>query len=185
MVAVIITLFFICLLAVLFYVILTYNNLTRYRIEAENAWKQIDVQLKRRYDLIPNLVEVVKGYMKYEQETLTKVMEARNRAVSARTPGEAAKAEGEVSGLLRQLFAVIENYPDLKANENALRLQEELTSTENKISFSRSHYNDVVANYTFLTQKFPSNMVALAFNFPAKEYFEIAESDKEVPKVKL
>lgn len=167
------------------YAAVIYNKLTAYRIQSENAWKQIDVQLKRRYDLIPNLVETAKGYMKHEQGTLVKVMEARNRAVAASSPAAAAKAEGEISGLLRQLFAVVENYPDLKANQNMLMIQEELTSTENKISFSRSHYNDVVANYTFLQQKFPSNIVASAFHFPVKEYFEISEADKSVPQVKF
>ncbi|MBN1621983.1 MAG: LemA family protein [Endomicrobiales bacterium] len=172
-------------IAFVVFVILVYNKLTKYRIAAENSWKQIDVQLKRRYDLIPNLVETAKGYMKHEQDTLTKVMEARNRGIAAKTPAEAGKAEGEISGLLRQLFAVVENYPDLKANENMLRLQEELTSTENKISYSRAHYNDVVANYTYLKQQFPSNIVASFFNFPVKEYFEIRGAEREAPKVKF
>ncbi|MBN1385289.1 MAG: LemA family protein [Elusimicrobia bacterium] len=167
------------------YAIVVYNKLTGYRIQVENAWKQIDVQLKRRYDLIPNLVETAKGYMKHEQHTLVKVMEARNRGVAAASPGAVAKAEGEISGLLRQLFAVVENYPDLKANQNMLMIQEELMSTENKISFSRAHYNDVVANYTFLQQRFPSNMIASMFNFPKKEYFEASEGDKAVPQVKF
>jgi len=175
----------IIIIAIIAYIVIIYNKLTRYKIETDNSWKQIDVQLKRRYDLIPNLVESVKGYMKHEQDTLTKVMEARNRGVAANSPKEAAKAEGEISGLLHRLFAVVENYPDLKANENVLRLQEELTSTENRISYSRSHYNDVVANFSYLKQRFPSNIVASLFHFPDKEYFEIAEAEKAAPKVKF
>lgn len=170
---------------IILFFITTFNKITALKVSADNAWKQIDVQLKRRYDLIPNLVETAKGYMKHEQDTLVKVMEARNKAVSSTSPKEIGKAEGEISGLLSRLFAVVENYPDLKANENMLRLQEELTSTENKISFSRSHYNNVVANYSFMKQAFPSNIVANMFNFPEKEYFEIAGAEREVPKVKF
>jgi LemA protein len=182
---IVLMLIFMLVCAVGAYVVYIFNKLTGYQIEVDNSWKQIDVQLKRRYDLIPNLVETVKGYMKYEQETLTKVMEARNRAVSAKTPQEIAKGEGEISGLLKQLFAVVENYPELKANENVLRLQEELTSTENRISFSRSHYNDVVANYNFIARMFPSNLVALMFNFTSREYFNVPAEETSVTKVKL
>lgn len=169
----------------LFYGIGTYNKILAYKISSDNSWKQIDVQIKRRYDLIPNIVEIARGYLKYEQETLVKVMEARNKGISLTNPKDVAKAEGEISGLLRQLFAVVENYPDLKANENMMRLQEELTSTENKISFSRQHYNDVVANYNFIISRVPSNLVANMCNFKEKEYFNIEEKDKEVPKISI
>jgi LemA protein len=167
------------------YVIITYNRLVQYRIDTENSWNQIDVQLKRRYDMIPNLVETVKSYLKHENETLIKVIEARNKAVVAKTPGEASAANGVLTNMLRELSVVIEQYPELKANQTVHMLYEELTSTENKIAFSRSHYNDVVANYTFLKQKFPTNMVASSFKFPDKEYFDIPEGDKEVPKIKF
>ena len=167
------------------YVAVVYNKLIQYRIDADNSWKQIGVQLKRRYDLIPNLVETVKAYLKHENETLVKVIEARNKAVIAKTPGEVSKAEGLMIPLLKELSMVIEKYPELKANENIKQLFEEITSTENKISFSRSHYNDVVANYNFFKEKFPSNVVAGWFKFPAREYFEIEQADKSVRQVKL
>jgi LemA protein len=167
------------------YFIFVYNRLTMYNVEADNAWKQIDVQLKRRYDLIPNLVEIAKGYLKHEQDTLVKVMEARNKAVSSKSIGDTIKAEGELTGLLKQLSMVVERYPDLKANQNMLKLQDELTSTENKISYSRAHYNDVVANYTYLQRKFPSNYIASSFKFQSREYFNVPDTDKETPKVKF
>ncbi len=131
----------------LIFVISTYNILVRVRNQVRNAWSQIDVQLKRRYDLIPNLVEMVKDYMEYEQETLQRVIEARNQAIDASGVKEQGAAENMLTGALRQLFALVENYPDLKANQNVLSLQEELTSTENKISFSRQHYNDTVQRH--------------------------------------
>ncbi len=162
-----------------------YNRLVGYRVETENSWSQIDVQLKRRHDLIPNLVETVKGTMKFEQETLTKVMQARASAVGAGNMRDRVKAEGEISGLLGRLMAVWENYPDLKSNKNALALQEELTSTENRIAYSRGHYNDVVANYNTIIQQLPTNIIAGMFNFTSKEFFEVPEAEKEVPKVSL
>ncbi len=167
------------------YVIAIYNSLIRLRVQVENAWSQIDVQLKRRHDLIPNLVEAVKGYMKYEQETLTKVIEARAKAVSASSIPDKAKAEGELTGMLKSLFALFENYPDLKANQNVLALQEELTTTENQIAFTRQHYNDSVMFYNTKIQIFPANIIANMFGFTRKDFFEIPEGKKEVPKVDL
>jgi len=163
-----------------------YNGLVRLRNQVKNAWAQIDVQLKRRYDLIPNLVETVKGYMKHERETLEAVTKARNLAqqVSSAGAGERAKAEGELSSALSRLLAVVERYPDLKANQNFLALQEELTSTENKISFSRQYYNDSVLRYNNQTQTVPSNIVAGMFGFKAGEFFEVTlAAEREAPKV--
>lgn len=167
------------------WVILIYNSLVRLRVQIKNAWAQIDVQLKRRYDLIPNLVNAVKGYMKYEQDTLMKVMEARAKAVSATGVAEKAKAEGELSGLLSRLFALVENYPELKANQNVLNLQEQLTTTENQIAFARQYYNDSVMRYNTKIQMFPSNIIASMFNFTPHEFFEAPATEKEVPKVDL
>ncbi len=164
----------------------TYNSLVGLRNQVKNAWAQIDVQLKRRYDLIPNLVETVKGYMQHERQTLEAVTNARNLAQSLSGAGVAdrAKAEGELSGALSRLLAVVENYPDLKANQNFLALQEELTSTENKISFSRQYYNDEVLRYNNKTQMFPSNVIAGMTGFKAGEFFEVKnETEREAVKV--
>lgn len=166
--------------------IFTYNGLVSFRNQVKNAWAQIDVQLKRRYDLIPNLVETVKGYMEHERETLEAVTNARNLAqqVSSAGAGERGKAEGELSAALSRLLAVAEAYPDLKANQNFLALQEELTSTENKISFSRQYYNDTVLRYNNKTQQFPSNMIAGMFRFQPDEFFELTVAEeREAPKV--
>ena len=163
-----------------------YNGLVRRRNQVKNAWAQIDVQLKRRYDLIPNLVETAKGYMKHERETLESVTKARNLAqqLASAGAGERAKAEGELSSALSRLLAVVENYPDLKANQNFLALQEELTSTENKISFSRQYYNDSVLRYNNQTQMFPSSIVASMTGFKASEFFEVTlAAEREAPKV--
>jgi len=163
-----------------------YNGLVRRRNQVKNSWAQIDVQLKRRYDLIPNLVETAKGYMKHERETLEAVTKARNLAqqLSSAGAGERAKAEGELSSVLSRLLAVVENYPDLKANQNFLALQEELASTENKISFSRQFYNDSVLRYNNQTQMFPSNVVASMTGFKASEFFEVTlAAEREAPKV--
>jgi LemA protein len=162
-----------------------YNSLVKRRNQVDNSWSQIDVQLKRRHDLIPNLVEAVKDYMAYEQETLSKVTEARAAAVAAgsKGPAEQAKAENALSGTLRSLFAVAENYPDLKANQNVMSLQEELTATENKISFARQFYNDSVLTYNNKIQTVPSNIIAGMFNFTKREFFTAPEEEKEVPKV--
>lgn len=164
----------------------TYNSLVRLRNQTKNAWAQIDVQLKRRHDLIPNLVETVKGYMKFERETLEAVTQARNLAQKAvgTGVGAQAKAESDLSGALSRLLAVVENYPDLKANQNFLALQEELTSTENKIAFSRQYYNDSVLGYNNRTQMFPSNVVAGMFGFKGGEFFEVqVAAEREAPKV--
>ena len=163
-----------------------YNGLVGARNQTKNAWAQIDVQLKRRHDLIPNLVETVKGYKNFERETLEAVTNARNLAQKAvgTGVGAQAKAEGELSGALSRLLAVVENYPDLKANKNFLALQEELTSTENKISFSRQFYNDSVLGYNNKIQMFPSNVVAGMTGFKAGEFFQVTVAEeKEVPKV--
>jgi LemA protein len=174
----------IILLLIVFFAI--YNSLVGLRNQMQNSWSQIDVQLKRRHDLIPNLVETAKGYMKHERETLEAVTQARNTAVDAsgKGVGQQAKAEGALSGFLTRFFAVAENYPDLKANENFLALQEELTSTENKISFARQFYNDSVMMMNNKVQMFPSNIVAGMTGFKTGEFFEIeVAAEREVPKV--
>jgi LemA protein len=163
-----------------------YNGLVRLRNQMKNAWAQIDVQLKRRHDLIPNLVETVKGYMKHERETLEAVTKARNIAQQAASasPGERAKVEGDLSSALSRLLAVVEKYPDLKAIQSFLSLQEEVTSTENKISFSRQFYNDSVLTYNNQIQMFPSNVVAGMTGFKAGEFFEVKETaEREAPKI--
>jgi LemA protein len=164
-----------------------YNSLVKRRNQVDNAWSQIDVQLKRRHDLIPNLVEAVKDYMSYEQETLTNVTNARAAAIQAGNAGPQAQAEAEnaLTGTLKSLFAVVENYPDLKANQNVLSLQEELTATENKISFARQFYNDSVLTYNNKIQMFPSNIIAGMFNFTTRQFFEAPAGDREVPTVDL
>jgi LemA protein len=162
-----------------------FNGLVGLKNQVQNAWKQIDVQLKRRHDLIPNLVNTVKGMMKFEQETLTKVMEARAKAISARTVGEKGAAESELTGSLARLLAVFENYPDLKSNQNVLQLQEELTTTENQIGFSRQHYNDLVMRFNTQQQTFPANLIAGMLGFTPAEFLEIAATEREVPRVDL
>jgi LemA protein len=164
--------------------ILTYNSLVNLRNQLQNAWAQIDVQLKRRYDLIPNLVEVVKDYMQYEQEVLTKVTEARAAAVSAQGPAAQARAENALTGALRQLFAVVENYPQLKANENVMRLQEELTGTENRIAFARQFYNDSVMGYNTAQQQFPAVLFAASLGFRPADAFALDDlAERAVPTV--
>jgi LemA protein len=167
-----------------FWIFSLYNGLVRLRNAVKNAWSQIDVQLKRRHDLIPNLVETVKGFASHEKDTLERVISARNFAMKASGPAEAGKAEGALSGALKSLFAVSEAYPDLKANQNFLALQEELTSTENKIAFSRQAYNDSVMRYNNKTEVVPSNIIAGMFGFKAADFFEIElPAEKAVPKV--
>lgn len=168
------------------WVIGIYNGLVGARNQVKNAWAQIDVQLKRRHDLIPNLVETVKGYMTHERDTLENVTKARNMAVNAVGTGVAAQAQAEsvLGQVLGRLIAVAESYPDLKANQNFLALQEELTSTENKIGFARQFYNDQVMQFNNKIQMFPSNIVAGAFNFKESEFFEVKdEAEREAPKV--
>jgi LemA protein len=174
-----------CLL-VLFWAIAQYNRLISLRNQVENGWKQIDVQLKRRHDLIPNLINTVKGYMQYEQETLEKVIQARNAAAGAAGIADAAAKENVLSGALSRLFALAENYPTLKANENAKQLQEELASTENKIGFARQFYNDIATKFNIAQQVFPGNIIATIFRFQRSELFEITEAgDRAVPTVDL
>jgi LemA protein len=174
-----------CLL-VLFWAIAQYNRLISLRNQVENGWKQIDVQLKRRHDLIPNLINTVKGYMQYEQETLQKVIQARNAAAGASGIADAAVKEDALSGALSRLFALAENYPTLKANENVKQLQEELASTENKISFARQFYNDIAMKFNIAQQIFPGNIIATLFNFKRAELFEVTNAaDRDVPAVDL
>jgi len=161
-----------------------YNALVRLRNQVENAWSQIDVQLKRRHDLIPNLVETAKGYMKHERETFEAITDARSKAMGANTVNDASKAEGALGEALSKFMLVVENYPDLKANQNFLSLQEELTSTENKIAFARQSYNDQVLFFNNKIQMFPSNIVAGMFKFVKRDFFEIEiAAEREVPKV--
>ncbi|MFZ5801481.1 MAG: LemA family protein [Candidatus Omnitrophota bacterium] len=172
--------------AILLWVFGVYNRLVALKVRIENAWSQIDVQLKRRHDLIPNLVEAVKGYMAYEKDTLERVIKARNQAIDAGSLKDKAQAENLLTQTLRSLFAVAERYPELKANQNVLKLQEELTSTENKIAFARQYYNDEVRLYNTQIQVVPSKMVAQMFGFSPKEFFEIEDkSEKAVPKVQF
>ena len=170
---------------VLVWLILIYNSLVSIRNDTQNAWKQIDVQLKRRHDLIPNLVTTVKGAMEFEQDTLEKVISARAKAVSAGDPHAKAEAENMLTQALGKLFAVMENYPDLKSNQNVLRLQEELTSTENRIAFARQLYNDLVANYRTKIQVFPNNLVSSMLGFTPEEYYAAEEAARVVPGVNL
>lgn len=178
-------LFFLALIIVV-WVIGVYNSLVGLRNMVKNAWAQIDVQLKRRHDLIPNLVETVKGYAKHEGGTLEAVIAARNQAVKATNVEDQIKAEQQLGGALGRLMVVMEAYPDLKANTNFLGLQEELTSTENKIGFSRQNYNDEVMKYNTRLESFPANMVAGPFQFKPATFFEVTnEKEREAPQVKF
>jgi len=168
------------------YIVGIYNALVVLKNQVKNAWSQIDVQLKRRHDLIPNLIETAKGYMQHERETLEGITEARSKAMSAQSIGDKSASEGALSGAMSKFFLVVENYPDLKANQNFLSLQEELTSTENKISFSRQAYNDQVLFFNNKIEMFPSNLIAQTFNFKQQEFFEIGDKkEREVPKVQF
>ena len=180
-------LFFVIVIAVAaIYGVSIYNSLVRLRNQVKNAWSQIDVQLKRRHNLIPNLIETVKGYMTHERDTLENITKARSAAVDASSIGDKSKAESQLSGALGKFNLVVENYPDLKANQNFLSLQEELTSTENKISFARQSYNDQVLFYNNKIEMFPSNLLAGMYHFLKEEFFEIeVEEEREVPKVKF
>ena len=162
-----------------------YNSLVTLRLRVKNAWSQIDVQLQRRFDLIPNLVETVKGYMEHESEVLTKVSELRSSWANAKTVDEKAKLDNQLSESLKTIMAVAENYPDLKANQNFAELQTELTNTENKISYSRQFYNDAVLMYNNKCEQFPSNIIAGMFNFKEADFFEIASGEREAPKVQF
>lgn len=168
------------------YLISAYNGLIQLRNQVKNGWAQIDVQLKRRFDLIPNLVETVKGYAKHEQETLEKVIKARNAAMGADSVAEAAEKEGELRQTLRSLFALSESYPDLKANQNFMKLQDELTGTENKISYARQFYNDIVYRFNTRIQTFPTNIIAGMFGFTVEQLFQVQDpQEREVVKVKF
>jgi len=161
-----------------------YNSLVRLRNQVDNAWSQIDVQLKRRHDLIPNLVETAKGYMRHERETFEAITKARSQAMGAKSVSEASKAEGALGEALSKFLLVVENYPDLKANQNFLSLQEELSSTENKIAFARQNYNDQVLFFNNKIQMFPSNLIANMFNFTKRDFFEVElAAEREAPKV--
>jgi len=165
------------------YVISAYNRLVILRNRIENAWSQIDVQLKRRTDLIPNLVETVKGYASHEKEVFQKVTEARSALVRAEGVRDQAEANNMLTGALKTLFAVAENYPELKANQNFMMLQEELSGTESKIAYARQFYNDTVLKYDNMRERFPSNIIANMFNFAEREYFSVDEGEREPVKV--
>ena len=167
------------------WVVAVYNNLITTRNDVQGSWKQIDVQLKRRHDLVPNLVSTVKGAIEFEQDTLEKVISARARAVTAAGPQAKAEAENVLTQALGRLFAVMESYPDLKSNQNIMQLQEELTTTENRIAFARQLYNDLVANYRTRLQVFPNNMISSLFNFRPEEYFEAEAATRTAPAVNL
>ncbi len=166
-------------------IVLLYNSLIRLRNQVKNSWAQIDVQLKRRNDLIPNLVETVKGYMKHEKDLLENVTKARSAILSAETVEDKADASNMLSGTLKSLFAVSENYPDLKANQNFMQLQEEITGTENKISYARQHYNDIVMVFNTKIEVFPNNIFAGMLNFGQEALFEATEEEKKNVQVKF
>ncbi len=166
--------------------IFTYNSFIRLRNRAANAWSQIDVQLKRRFDLIPNLVEAVKGYMKHEKTTLTDVTKARTAFMNAKGPADMAKAENMLAGALKTIFAVAESYPKLQASQNFMQLQEELSGTESKIAYARQFYNDSVQGFNDKLQTFPSNAVGKMFGFSQKEFFKVeSEAERKVVKVQF
>jgi len=184
MIGIVILVLVVIVLGIVVWIVGAYNGLVRLRNQLENAWAQIDVQLKRRHDLIPNLVETVKGYAAHERGTLEAVTQARNMAIAAKGVAERAQAENALTGALKSLFAVAEAYPELKANQNFMRLQEELTSTENKVAFSRQFYNDSVMSYNTQIEVFPQNSIAGMFGFTRREFFEVkAEAEREAPKV--
>jgi LemA protein len=173
---------------VVIFLIASYNGLVKLRNRIDGAWSQIDVQLKRRYDLIPNLVETVKGYATHEKETLERVIQARNSAMAVHDQGtvaEQAQAENQLTGALKSIFALSEAYPDLKANQNFLNLQEELTSTEDRVAYARQFYNDTVQTYNTKIETIPTNVIAGVFNFEKREYFEAEEGETGPVKVQF
>src|SRR5471032_1270599 len=177
---------FAVIFALIFWIIGSYNRLVSLRNQALNGWKQIDVQLKRRHDLIPNLVNAVRGSMDFEKDTLTAVMDARSKALTATGPADAAQKEGQLTQALGRLIAVAENYPTLKSNDNVKMLQEELSGTENKVGFARQFYNDIATKFNTAQQVFPTNIFAGMFGFKPAELFEITEAtDRDVPVVDL
>ena len=172
------------IVGVVIYVALAYNSFIKLRNRIENSWAQIDVQLKRRHDLIPNLVETTKGYVKHERETLKQVTEARSKAMEAKTVSEKSEAESMLDDAISKFFLVVEDYPELKANENFLSLQEEITSTENRIAFARQSYNDQVMFFNNKIETFPSNLIAQQFGFKTRDYFELEKEEaRETPEV--
>lgn len=179
------TLIIVAAAVLLLALIVGYNGLVRARNKVDNAWAQVDVQLKRRYDLVPNLVETVRGYATHEQETFNRVVEARSRAVEARTVEEQEDAEEMLTGALRRLFALAENYPQLRASENFQQLQAQLEEAENKIAISRQIYNDTTMSYNNKVQVVPTNLVAVLFRFRQRPYFEAEEEDRSTPRVGL
>ena len=177
---------FVFVFAVIMWLVASYNRLVSMRNQALNGWRQIDVQLKRRHDLIPNLVNAVRGSMDFERDTLTAVMEARSKALTATGPADAAQKEGQLTQALGRLLAVAENYPTLKSNDNVKMLQEELSGTENKVGFARQFYNDIATSFNTAQQVFPANLFAVTFGFKPAELFEITDSkDRDVPPVDL
>jgi len=183
MIAVIVIVVILVVIGLVFW--LGYNGLVKRRNQVDNAWSQIDVQLKRRHDLIPNLVETVKGYAAHERGTFEAVTAARANAINAQSPAEQAQAENVLSGALKSLFAVAEAYPDLKANQNFLNLQEELTSAEDRVAYARQFYNDSVLSYNTQIQKFPTVLLAGWFHFEKREFFDAAPEDTETPQVQF
>lgn len=175
----------IIILIVVVYIISLYNRLVVLKNKVDNSWAQVDVQLKRRYDLIPNLVETVKGYATHEKEVFENIAKARQVAISAQSPAEKSQAENQLTQALRQLFAVAEAYPELKANENFMHLQNELSETENKIAYSRQFYNDTVFMYNSSIEKFPANIFAEVFGYKKREYFETQGEEREPVKVQF
>jgi len=173
------------ILVIVAWFILTYNNFVNLRNRVKNAWAQIDVQLKRRYDLIPNIVETVKGYAKHEKEIFENIAELRAKAMGATSIKDIGESNNQITGTLKTLFAVAENYPELKANEEFLKLQEELTNTENKIAFSRQFFNDIVMNYNATQQKIPANLIAGMMNLKPEEYYPVDEAEKGPVKVQF
>ena len=167
------------------WIIFTFNSFVRLKNRAENAWSQIDVQLKRRFDLIPNLVEAVKGYMKHEKDTLKEVTAARTEYLKATGPAAKAKAENQLSGTLKTIFAVAESYPKLQASDNFMQLQEELSGTESKIAYARQFYNDSVQEWNVKLETFPSNILAKIFSYAQKEFFKTEGVEREAVKVKF
>ncbi|MEK6947969.1 MAG: LemA family protein [Nanoarchaeota archaeon] len=170
---------------IVFWLIFSFNRLVSLRNRAENAWSQIDIQLKRRFDLIPNLIETVKGYMKHEKDTLKEVTAARTQFLNAQGPVGKAKADNMLTDALKTIFSVAESYPKLEANTNFIQLQEELTGTENKIAYSRQYYNDTVESFNTKLQTFPTNLIGKMLGFIKKEFFETAESERAPVKVKF
>jgi LemA protein len=183
MIAVIVIVVIVVLIGLFFW--LGYNGLVKRRNQVDNAWSQIDVQLKRRHDLIPNLVETVKGYAAHERGTFEAVTQARANAINAQSPAEQAQAENVLSGALKSLFAVAEAYPDLKANQNFLNLQEELTSAEDRVAYARQYYNDSVLSYNTQIQKFPTVLLAGMFNFEKREFYDAEPEATETPQVQF